>query len=85
MNDTFIRAGLSGGLKGTFTLEVTTVALGNSMPETTGSNEFKYDFSISSISPTSGSVNGGTLITITGVNFSPDALDNLVFLGNELN
>ncbi len=40
---------------------------------------------ITSVSPSSGSIGGGTLITITGKNFVPDALDTMVTIGNELN
>jgi hypothetical protein len=52
------------------------------MAATNGSNLFTYELSISSISPTTGSIGGGSLITVTGVNFSPDPLDNLVFIGD---
>jgi len=38
--------------------------------------------SVSSISPTSGSKYGGTLITITGENFSDEVLDNPVKIGD---
>ena len=55
------------------------------MAATNGSNLFTYELSISSISPTTGSIGGGSLITVTGVNFSPDPLDNLVFIGDQLN
>lgn len=41
--------------------------------------------SITSISPSSGSLNGGTLITISGSNFSPSYSDTLVYVGDELN
>jgi hypothetical protein len=40
---------------------------------------------IESISPTTGSEYGGTTLTITGRNFSPEAAENLVFIGNQLN
>lgn len=40
---------------------------------------------ITNISPNQGQYNGGTLITITGRNFSPDIRENLVTVGHELN
>lgn len=48
-------------------------------------NLFSYVFSVSSVSPSTGSINGGTLITITGTNFSPDAQNTLVYIGDTLN
>jgi len=64
-----------GGAKsGSYNLEVTSEANGryfSNIVITVGS-------SVTSISPTSGSLLGGTLITITGENFSDDPLDNPV-------
>lgn len=40
---------------------------------------------ISSISPLTGSYYGGTLLTITGINFTPDPLKTLVSIGDYLN
>lgn len=37
---------------------------------------------VTSITPLMGSMNGGTLVTINGVNFSPDPLDNPVKVGD---
>lgn len=34
-------------------------------------NDFSYDFYITSVSPISGIKAGGTILTITGKNFSP--------------
>jgi hypothetical protein len=48
-------------------------------------NQFSYVFSVSSVSPASGSINGGTLLTITGSNFSPDTQNTLVYIGDTLN
>lgn len=44
-----------------------------------------YDFAITSVSPKSGSYYGGTLLTITGTNFSPVSGDTLVYIGSTLN
>jgi hypothetical protein len=52
---------------------VTLTSNGNSIASMPNANAFSYVFSVSSISPNTGSYNGGTLITITGVNFSPAA------------
>ena len=37
---------------------------------------------INGISPMTGSVSGGTLVTIDGINFSDDLLDNPVMVGS---
>ncbi len=44
-----------------------------------------YEVVIDSVSPTTGSYEGGTLLTITGRNFVPDEIETMVMIGNELN
>lgn len=84
-SDTQITVGLSGGLPGVFTVQVTLPSsVGNSIA-TAGADQFQYLCSITSISPTSGSYYGGTLLTITGNNFSPAYSDTLVYVGDTLN
>jgi IPT/TIG domain len=86
INDSIIVAGLPGGYPGTFTVQITKPdTSGDSIPATVGADEFQYLFSITSISPNTGSYNGGTLITITGNNFSPAYSDTLVYIGDTLN
>lgn len=83
--DTYIKVGLSGGLAGTFTLQVNLAGAGDSIPATAGADTFNYVVSIQSISPTSGSYHGGTLITITGSNFVTDTQQTLAFVGTTVN
>ncbi len=64
-------------------MEVNRASVGDSV--SSSNNLFSYVFSISSVAPTSGSINGGTLLTITGTNFSPDAQNTLVYIGDTLN
>jgi len=56
--------------------------LGAAIPTDADTVAFKYQTSISSISPTVGSIHGGTIITIAGDNFSPILSENLVTVGN---
>jgi len=71
--DTKIKVGLSGGLTGMFKVQVTMpTTSGDSVASPVGADAFEYVNSITSISPLTGSYYGGTLITITGTNFSPD-------------
>lgn len=49
--------------------------LNDNLALTVGSN-------VTSITPSSGSIYGGTVLTITGVNFSNEPLDNPVKIGN---
>lgn len=84
-NDTYLKLGLSGGLAGTFTLQVNLPVAGDSVPATVGADQFSYIVSIQSISPTSGSLYGGTLITITGQNFATDTQQTLAFVGSTVN
>jgi hypothetical protein len=85
INDTNIVAGLSGGLAGIFTVQVTLPSTTGNSIASPGVDQFQYLFSITSVSPMSGSFNGGTLITITGTNFSPATSDTLVYIGGSLN
>lgn len=85
VNDTFIKAGIPGGLPGLFDVNVIKEGFGNAIAIPGTVNDFTYEVYITSISPSSGSIGGGTLITITGKNFVPDVLDTMVTIGNELN
>jgi hypothetical protein len=72
-------------LPGIYDLNVIKTGFGNAIATPSTTNDFAYEVSITNVSPSSGSIGGGTLITITGKNFVPDALDTLVTIGNELN
>jgi hypothetical protein len=85
LNDTQIKVGLPGGEAGVYKVEVNLPAKGDSIAVTANSNQFVYEFKITSVSPTTGSIFGGTLLTIAGVNFSPSASDTLVYVGSTLN
>lgn len=86
VTNTSIQAGLPGGYPGTFTVQITKPnTTGDSIASTAGADQFQYLFSITSISPNSGSYNGGTLLTITGTNFSPEYSDTLVYIGDTTN
>lgn len=86
LSDTTIKVGLSGGLPGVFTVQVSLPnSNGNSVPATVGADQFSYVFTITSISPTTGSYFGGTLLTLTGINFSPAYSDTLAYVGDKLN
>ncbi len=50
-----------------------------------GSIAFSYIIKVTGISPASGSMNGGTELTISGDNFSVSPTDNQVFIGDEFN
>lgn len=85
-NNTQLLVKLSGGLTGAFKVSVVRAGYGSSTEATAGISNFKYEIVITSVSPsTAASRNGGTIITITGRNFSPDPLDNQVYIGDEMN
>lgn len=85
LNDTVITCGLPGGLQGGYDVKVMIDGIGDATPVTVDVDDFKYELAIESISPSSGSYYGGTLITIIGQYFSADISENLVGVGNELN
>jgi hypothetical protein len=67
INDTKILCGIPGGLPGQFEVKVFVNALGlDAIANPATADDFEYKLTINSISPTSGSFNGGTKITITG-------------------
>jgi hypothetical protein len=79
--DTSIKVRLPGGESGVFNVVVNRAGLGDSVDVAT----FKYEIVVTSVSPTTGSANGGTRLTITGRNFSPDPASNQVAIGDALN
>jgi len=62
---------LPGGSAGDYKVSLVKLGYGRAIPATATTNDFKYIISISGISPTTGSIYGGTILTITGENFSP--------------
>ena len=66
INDSYIRAGLPGGREGDYTVEVNLPTIGDSIAAGANTNAFSYKFTVSSISPQTGSYYGNTLLTITG-------------------
>jgi hypothetical protein len=84
-SDTYLKVGLSGGLAGAFTLQVNLPVAGDSVAASAGADLFNYAVSIQSISPTTGSMYGGTLLTITGSNFVTDSQQTLAFVGSTVN
>lgn len=68
---------LIGGHKGAFKLYVKRKGYGKS-----NEVDFSYELKVTNVVPNSGSIAGGTELTITGLNFSTDKLENNVFLGS---
>lgn len=80
--DTQIECGIPGGLPGDFDVVVEIDGLGDVPASPVTANDFTYELTIDSISPTTGSHYGGTLITLTGKNFSPEISETLVSVGD---
>lgn len=85
INDTFIKCGIPGGLPGNFDVKVSLDGQGDIAPVDPLVDDFVYELVVESVSPSTVAYYGGTLLTITGRNFSPDKLENLAHIGNELN
>jgi hypothetical protein len=85
VNDSTILAGIPGGLPGNYSVQVSINGVGDIPPFNAIANLFAYQVSILSITPNTGSYYGGTLVTITGINFSPITAENVVSIGDELN
>lgn len=84
-NGSSILVGLSGGLAGDYTVQVNLPVLGDSVPFNAGDDSFSYKVTITSVSPSTGSISGGSLITITGTNFDTTPQQTLVFIGQTIN
>jgi hypothetical protein len=67
---------LGGGATGDYLVRVWVPVLGSSIH----SIPFSYAFTVDSVSPSSGSLNGGTVVTLFGSNFLTTSGDNSVFL-----
>ncbi len=74
INDTEILVKLSGGQTGKFKVSVGRLGFGFSDELSPGVANFNYEIVMTGVSPTSGSRSGGTVLTVTGRNFSPDLL-----------
>jgi hypothetical protein len=77
VSDTSIVCTLGGGKVGDYTIRVRKAVFGDSIGADV---PFSYFVKVNSVSPATGSVQGGTTLTISGNNFSPSITDNLVYL-----
>lgn len=64
LNDTYIRVGIPGGLAGKYKVQVNMIGVGEIMPNSSTVNDFAYELVMTSVSPSTGSYYGGTLINI---------------------
>lgn len=85
LNDTYIKVGIPGGLAGKYKVQVNLIGVGEALPSNSAVNDFTYELVITSVTPATGSYNGGTLVDISGINFSTAIDETLVFIGDELN
>lgn len=81
INNTSIRAKLPGGLPGVFNVIVKKTDVGDSVPATPEAATFTYEVVVTSISPSTGSIAGGTILTVSGRNFATGLSDNQIFIG----
>jgi hypothetical protein len=82
VTDTSIVCILGGGKTGDYKVRIVKHLLGSNKP---GNDAFSYKIIVSAVSPSSGSFAGGTVLTITGDNFSLTPNQNNVFIDDELN
>lgn len=85
INDTYIKAGIPGGLTGKFEVQVNLLGIGEAIASPTTANDFAYELVVNSVTPSTGSYYGGTLVNLKGINFSPALDETLVFIGLEMN
>ena len=76
------RCGIPGGLPGNYVIQVAIAGVGIIPASPSTATQFKYELVITSISPRTGPYYGGNLVTINGLNFSPEILETLISVGN---
>lgn len=64
LNDTYIKVGIPGGLAGKYKVQVNLIGIGEALPSSSTVNDFTYELVITSVTPATGSYNGGTLLDI---------------------
>jgi len=62
---------LPGGSAGNYKVNVIKSGVGRAVPANSTAIDFSYLIKITGVTPTTGSITGGTILTIAGVNFSP--------------
>ena len=82
---TKIKCLLGGGQSGVYFVRVEIEGVGASIPATTDSNKFSYTIVVISVEPAEGGIEGGTVVTIKGRNFSPVKNENQVYIGDDVN
>ena len=81
ITDNKIICRLGGGKSGAYKVMVTLKGKGFAQVEPANANDFKYEMTITGLDYSSGSLEGGHLITISGTNFSKKKTDNNVIIG----
>jgi hypothetical protein len=74
---------LGGGRTGDYYLRVLVNGKGMSAP--TDANKLSYEIVVNSVSPTTGSIGGGYMMTINGANFATASGSTQVFIGDGMN
>lgn len=72
---------LGGGLTGQYKLRIYKDNIGNVGCADENLRDFTYKIEVSSITPLTGSVLGGTILTLTGINFGTTRNKNQVWIG----
>ena len=84
MSSYYVFCGLPGGLPGNYSLFLKFEGVG-AVAVTPGENAFRYETTITAVSPSTGSYFGNTLLTITGTNFLTGSGETLVYIGSATN
>lgn len=74
---------MGGGRVGDYDVIVTRTNYGKSSVAADANNDFSYKIVVTGVTPNTGSIGGGTPITITGLNFKEG--DTQVFIGDGKN
>ena len=82
VTNTSIKCHLTGGKSGSYTVQVIIDGVGTAVPNPATAGDLKMEIVVDSVSGSSGSVEGGHLITISGQNFSAVPTDNQVVFGD---
>ena len=69
LSDTSITCSLQGGRTGLYRVKITKTGIGHSIGSPVTADEFRFAVPVTSVTPSSGSLEGGTTLTISGSSF----------------
>ncbi len=81
ITNTQIVCRLGGGHTGDYKVEITKTNFGVNSANPANASDFSFVITLSAVTPASGSLEGGSILTLTGTNFSKTLISNQILIG----